>query len=250
ELLAELAGLGAEARAYAADVADPAAMRRVLAELDAAGRPPRGVVHAAGHLDDAALTDLDDDRIRAVLRPKVAGALVLDALTRDRPLEAFVLYSPWAWWAAVTGPGCGRSCPGCGGPGCRRCSRPARTSRPTRPSRSRAGCAPRRRTRSSSHGSRSCSPPCWPCPPRRPPPTGGSTSTAWTRSWPPSCCCGCGPGSPWTSRPWSCCTAARSTTSPGTCSPASACARPAAPPTDAARPRPPRRTDPTEREIT
>ncbi|MBB5139591.1 acyl transferase domain-containing protein/NADPH:quinone reductase-like Zn-dependent oxidoreductase/acyl carrier protein [Thermocatellispora tengchongensis] len=92
-LLAELDGLGARARAYAADAADIAAMRRILDELDAEGHPVRGIVHAAMHLDDRPLTDLDDDRIRAVLRPKVAGALVLDELTADLPLESFVLYS-------------------------------------------------------------------------------------------------------------------------------------------------------------
>ncbi|MFD2348271.1 SDR family NAD(P)-dependent oxidoreductase [Nonomuraea ferruginea] len=92
-LLEELRGLGAEATAHAADVADRDAMRDILRELDASGHPVRGVVHAAMHLDDAALADLSDDRIRAVLRPKVAGALVLDELTADLRLEAFVLYS-------------------------------------------------------------------------------------------------------------------------------------------------------------
>ncbi|NJP96328.1 SDR family NAD(P)-dependent oxidoreductase [Nonomuraea sp. FMUSA5-5] len=92
-LLAELEALGTRARAYAADVTDRDAMREILRELDAAGHPVRGVVHAAMHLDDAALADLSDDRIRAVLRPKIAGALVLDEITAGLPLEAFVLYS-------------------------------------------------------------------------------------------------------------------------------------------------------------
>lgn len=93
ELLEELEESGAQARAYAADVTDRDAMRAILRELEEGGHPVRGVVHAAMHLDDAALVDLSDDRIRAVLRPKVAGALILDELTRDLPLEAFVLYS-------------------------------------------------------------------------------------------------------------------------------------------------------------
>ncbi|WP_084550937.1 type I polyketide synthase [Actinomadura rifamycini] len=92
-LLGELDGLGARARAHAADAADAGAMRRVFREADAAGRPVRGVVHAAMHLDDAPLTDLDDERIRAVLHPKIAGAAVLDGLTRDRDLDLFVLCS-------------------------------------------------------------------------------------------------------------------------------------------------------------
>lgn len=92
-LLEELERAGAEVRAYAADVADRDAMRRILHDLDADGHPLRGVVHAAMHLDDGLLADLDDDRIRAVLHPKVAGAFVLDELTRDRPLDLFVMYS-------------------------------------------------------------------------------------------------------------------------------------------------------------
>ncbi|MFG1826652.1 SDR family NAD(P)-dependent oxidoreductase [Microbispora bryophytorum] len=92
-LLAELESSGVKVRAYAADVADRDAMRRILHDLDAGGRPLRGVVHAAMHLDDGPLTDLGDDRIRAVLHPKVAGAMVLDELTRDRPLDLFVMYS-------------------------------------------------------------------------------------------------------------------------------------------------------------
>lgn len=89
ELLEELRGLGAEVAVFRADVADREAMRGVLRGLD----DLRGVVHAAMRLDDAPLADLSDERIRAVLRPKVAGALVLDELTADLPLEEFVLYS-------------------------------------------------------------------------------------------------------------------------------------------------------------
>ncbi|WP_063842991.1 type I polyketide synthase [Sphaerimonospora mesophila] len=92
-LLEELERTGVEVRAYAADVADRDAMRRILHDLDAGDHPLRGVVHAAMHLDDGPLADLDDDRIRAVLHPKVAGAMVLDELTRDRPLDLFVMYS-------------------------------------------------------------------------------------------------------------------------------------------------------------
>jgi acyl transferase domain-containing protein/NADPH:quinone reductase-like Zn-dependent oxidoreductase/SAM-dependent methyltransferase/acyl carrier protein len=92
-LLAELERLGATAHAHTADAADRDAMRAVLDTLDAAGHPLRGVVHAATHLDDAPLADLDDTRFAAVLHPKAAGAMVLDELTRDRPLDLFVLCS-------------------------------------------------------------------------------------------------------------------------------------------------------------
>ncbi|XVS68200.1 SDR family NAD(P)-dependent oxidoreductase [Actinosynnema sp. CA-299493] len=90
ELLAELTARGSHATAHAADAADPVAMRRIITELDP---PLRGVVHAAMHLDDAPLTELDDDRLHAVLSPKLGGAVVLDELTRDLDLDLFLLYS-------------------------------------------------------------------------------------------------------------------------------------------------------------
>ncbi|MFC8870218.1 SDR family NAD(P)-dependent oxidoreductase [Streptomyces sp. NPDC057148] len=93
ELLRELRDRGVRVTAHAADATDIEAMRAVFDDADRGGHPVRGVVHAAMHLDDAPLTDLDDARLAAVLAPKVAGALVLDELTRGRRLDLFVLYS-------------------------------------------------------------------------------------------------------------------------------------------------------------
>ncbi|MFI6515253.1 SDR family NAD(P)-dependent oxidoreductase [Spirillospora sp. NPDC050679] len=96
DLLADLERLGATATAHAADVTDPAAMAAVLERIDASGHRLAGVVHAAMVLDDQSLTELTGDRVRAVLAPKIAGAAVLDALTRHRDLDQFVLYSSYA----------------------------------------------------------------------------------------------------------------------------------------------------------
>ncbi|WP_367128759.1 beta-ketoacyl synthase N-terminal-like domain-containing protein [Saccharothrix sp. HUAS TT1] len=89
-LLAGLAARGVRAAAHAADAADPVAVGRLIAGFDP---PLRGVVHAAMHLDDAPLAELDDERFAAVLRPKLGGAVVLDALTRDLDLDLFLLHS-------------------------------------------------------------------------------------------------------------------------------------------------------------
>ncbi|MBT2384319.1 type I polyketide synthase [Streptomyces sp. ISL-11] len=93
DVLDRLARRGVRATPYAADVTDEAAVRRVIAAVDATGHPLRGVVHCAMHLDDAPLADLTDDRFAAVLAPKAAGADVLDRLTADRDLDLFLLYS-------------------------------------------------------------------------------------------------------------------------------------------------------------
>jgi acyl carrier protein len=53
----------------------------------------KGVVHAAGVLDDVVVASLSAERLSRVFGPKALGAAHLDALTRDRELDLFVLYS-------------------------------------------------------------------------------------------------------------------------------------------------------------
>ncbi|MFE7118963.1 SDR family NAD(P)-dependent oxidoreductase, partial [Streptomyces sp. NPDC057654] len=91
---ARLAELGADVSVHAADVTDPEAVRAVLAELAAAGRPLRGIAHAAMHLDDASLSELSEERIRAALAPKMAGAQVLESVAAEAgaELDLFLLH--------------------------------------------------------------------------------------------------------------------------------------------------------------
>ncbi|BCJ55970.1 hypothetical protein Asp14428_74450 [Actinoplanes sp. NBRC 14428] len=102
ELAAELTAAGAEVRIAACDVADRAALADLLATVD---RPLTAVVHTAGVLDDGLVTALTPEKIDAVLRPKADAALALHELTRDLPLEAFVLYSSAASVLAGAGQG-------------------------------------------------------------------------------------------------------------------------------------------------
>ncbi|MGW0533152.1 KR domain-containing protein [Streptomyces sp. NPDC003032] len=53
----------------------------------------RGVVHAAMVLDDAQLAQLSQERVQAVLGPKMHGTLLLDAYTTNCDLDFFVAYS-------------------------------------------------------------------------------------------------------------------------------------------------------------
>ncbi|MDN3353027.1 type I polyketide synthase [Actinomadura sp. DC4] len=85
----EVAALGPAVTAVACDVADRDALRGLLD-----GIPDlTAVVHAAGVLDDAVLAAQDAGRLDRVFRPKADAALHLDELTRDRDLDAFVLFS-------------------------------------------------------------------------------------------------------------------------------------------------------------
>ena len=92
-VIGELERQGAAVHVRAADAGDADAMRRILDEIGGALPPLRGVVHAAGAVDDAVLARQSWERGRAVLRGKAGGAWVLHALTRGLPLDFFVMYS-------------------------------------------------------------------------------------------------------------------------------------------------------------
>jgi acyl transferase domain-containing protein/acyl carrier protein len=77
----------------AGDVADANDVEGALEALRAKGWPLCGVFHAAGLVDDGVCQDLSEERLARVMRPKVAGALWLDRLTRRDALRFFVCYS-------------------------------------------------------------------------------------------------------------------------------------------------------------
>ncbi len=76
-----------------ADLSDVGQIRGVLKETAANLPPLRGIIHAAGILDDAVLTTLNWERFEKVLTPKVHGAWNLHTLTSDLSLDFFVLFS-------------------------------------------------------------------------------------------------------------------------------------------------------------
>jgi NADPH:quinone reductase-like Zn-dependent oxidoreductase/NAD(P)-dependent dehydrogenase (short-subunit alcohol dehydrogenase family)/acyl carrier protein len=80
---------GTAVEMHCADVTDPQAMRHVLE----AGEPVDAVVHTAAVLADAPLGELDAEAFEKVFAVKVAGANVLDQLTRHTGIENFILFS-------------------------------------------------------------------------------------------------------------------------------------------------------------
>ncbi|TCP45033.1 acyl transferase domain-containing protein [Tamaricihabitans halophyticus] len=88
ELQAELAETGVQVTLRAADAADREQMAEILAE-----HPVDAVVHAAGVVHDGIIDGLEDADVEAMFHAKVSAARVLDELTADRDLDAFVLFS-------------------------------------------------------------------------------------------------------------------------------------------------------------
>jgi acyl carrier protein len=90
----ELESLGACVHLASVDVAAEGELSGFLDEFRAEGWPPiRGVVHAAGVLQDGLMVQLDAAALSTVLRPKVMGGWLLHRLLQDDPLDFFVLFS-------------------------------------------------------------------------------------------------------------------------------------------------------------
>nr|BBJ56213.1 hypothetical protein SAVMC3_88420 [Streptomyces avermitilis] len=88
-----LAGLGAEVLAVRADVAGAEELAAALTTARERFGELNGVFHLAGVADDGRATDGDRERFAAVLAAKTRGLVHLDQLTRNDPLDLFVVFS-------------------------------------------------------------------------------------------------------------------------------------------------------------
>ncbi|HEY4973635.1 MAG TPA: SDR family NAD(P)-dependent oxidoreductase, partial [Steroidobacteraceae bacterium] len=103
--VSNLRSSGANIVTAALDVGIEKQLRELLQKIDVALPPLRGVVHAAGVLDDALLGELSAQRFQTVMHGKVDGARLLDRLTAASSLDFFVLFSSVA--ALLGSPGQG-----------------------------------------------------------------------------------------------------------------------------------------------
>jgi len=94
---------GARALVIAADVSQEPDVAKVLATIAGSMPPLRGIVHAAGVLDDALLIHQDWPRFERVCAPKVDGAWVLHTQTTGLKLDFFVLFSSGSTWIPTQG---------------------------------------------------------------------------------------------------------------------------------------------------
>jgi phthiocerol/phenolphthiocerol synthesis type-I polyketide synthase C len=93
EVAVELMANGATVATIHADVSNETDLARALSEIRNTMPPLRGVIHAAGVLDDHLLLNQDAESFIRVLAPKVLGAWNLHTLTMDLPLDFFVVFS-------------------------------------------------------------------------------------------------------------------------------------------------------------
>lgn len=96
DVLAELEDMGAHCVAMSVDVADPVRLAEVFGTIRSTMPPVRGVIHAAGILDNGLISQMDHKQVLAVMPAKVEGAWHLHQITAQDPLEFFVLFSSLA----------------------------------------------------------------------------------------------------------------------------------------------------------
>lgn len=92
--IARLRADGTRVTVMAADISSRPSVLETVARLAAdRSAPLRGIIHAAGRLDDGVLRHQSWRRFASVMQAKVAGAWHLHQATRHLPLDFFALYS-------------------------------------------------------------------------------------------------------------------------------------------------------------
>ena len=93
KVLQRLRQQGAQIMVAQGDVSKEQQLSDILAESKQGMPPLRGVIHAAGILDDGVLLQQNWDRFVNVMAPKVDGTWNLHRLTRHMSLDFFILFS-------------------------------------------------------------------------------------------------------------------------------------------------------------
>jgi len=94
--------MGAEVVVRQGDVSKPKDVESILTEIQDGLTPLKGIIHAAGVIDDGILAQQNWERFEKVMAPKISGAWFLHHFTKDMDLDFFVLFSSMA---AILGSG-------------------------------------------------------------------------------------------------------------------------------------------------
>jgi acyl transferase domain-containing protein/NADPH:quinone reductase-like Zn-dependent oxidoreductase len=101
--LADMETRGVRVRVFQADVSQRQDLARVFEAIRVDGLPLRGVIHAAGVLDDQSLRQQNVERFTRVMAAKVAGSWHLHTLTENLSLDFFVCFSSAASLLGASG---------------------------------------------------------------------------------------------------------------------------------------------------
>jgi myxalamid-type polyketide synthase MxaE and MxaD len=92
EIIADLRQRGVRVETRRVDVTREAQVAEALTGLRASASI-RGVIHAAGNLDDGLIAQMTPERFMGVVRTKMDGGWLLHSHTRNDPLDLFVTFS-------------------------------------------------------------------------------------------------------------------------------------------------------------
>jgi NAD(P)-dependent dehydrogenase (short-subunit alcohol dehydrogenase family)/aryl carrier-like protein len=93
EKITQLEAKGIKVLVTQADVSDRQAMAEVLDKCQSSLPPLKGIIHAAGVLDDGFLQSQTEEKFERVISPKLMGAWHLHQLTQEMPLDFFIMFS-------------------------------------------------------------------------------------------------------------------------------------------------------------
>jgi acyl transferase domain-containing protein/acyl carrier protein len=93
KIIEQLRQEGASVEVITADISDETQTRQLLEQVRKTMPPLKGIIHTAGTLADRVMDSQDWRTFSTVFKPKVYGAWNLHRLTRDTPLDFFVLFS-------------------------------------------------------------------------------------------------------------------------------------------------------------
>ncbi|MDP8242497.1 MAG: SDR family NAD(P)-dependent oxidoreductase [Candidatus Hinthialibacter antarcticus] len=91
--LEALRAQGATLHVWRGDVCDANAMQELAQRIQRELPPLKGVIHAAGHLDDATIQNLDSKKLVNVMRPKTLGAINLYGAVEECKCDFILFYS-------------------------------------------------------------------------------------------------------------------------------------------------------------
>jgi myxalamid-type polyketide synthase MxaE and MxaD len=100
----DIEALGTTVELVSLDVADARALRDLLNQRQSGGLPQvRGVIHAAGSVQDQVMTRMSEAQLLSVLRPKILGSWALHECLKDEPLDFFTMFSSVSSVVVTTG---------------------------------------------------------------------------------------------------------------------------------------------------